>query len=326
MGCRKLSYYETGLLGESEQNFMSVSESAENASENLLDYYPFGKPMPGRQYVSAIASKRFGYQGQFAEADEETGWNSFYYREYDSEIGRFTSYDPMEEFHSPYEGMGNNPVSLYDPTGGKTGGGGGIKWGKNPGSSVGGKGAALTKAPRNFKLNLNFNFNLGSLLSGFMNATNNMVHLEDIDLGDGNVVKVRFMDSRDGRTSDNPVDPSLKNAFEGAIKEANKKVRIKSVLVTATTNGRHGKYSRHYSGKGVDLGAVNGEAIRPGQESVAALQLSFENQSGRRENFGPEMMRKSGGPYIHDGLTPEKKAARMGVKNKHKTHIHWSVN
>ena len=117
---------------------------------SAADYYPFGKPMPGRQYVSAIASKRFGYQGQFAEADEETGWNSFYYREYDSEIGRFTSYDPMEEFHSPYEGMGNNPVSLYDPTGGKTGGGGGIKWGKNPGSSVGGKGAALTKAPRNF--------------------------------------------------------------------------------------------------------------------------------------------------------------------------------
>jgi hypothetical protein len=39
------------------------------------DYYPFGLAMAGRSYSSE--KYRFGYQGQFAELDEETGWNSF---------------------------------------------------------------------------------------------------------------------------------------------------------------------------------------------------------------------------------------------------------
>ena len=100
---------------------MSVSESAENASENLLDYYPFGKPLPGRQYISSITNKRRGYQGYFSELDEETGWNNFYFRDYDAEVGRFLTFDPYNEFHSPYLGMGNNPISFYDPTGGYIG-------------------------------------------------------------------------------------------------------------------------------------------------------------------------------------------------------------
>jgi hypothetical protein len=38
------------------------------------DYYPFGLAMAGRSYTSE--KYRFGYQGQFAELDEETGWNA----------------------------------------------------------------------------------------------------------------------------------------------------------------------------------------------------------------------------------------------------------
>jgi RHS repeat-associated protein len=81
------------------------------------DYYPFGMEMPGRDYRSAEAY-RFGYQGQFAEKDEETGYNSFELRLYDNRLGRWLSTDPMYEFYSPYLANGNNPINIIDPTGG----------------------------------------------------------------------------------------------------------------------------------------------------------------------------------------------------------------
>ena len=63
---------------------------------------------------------RYGYQGEYAEKDEETGLNAFQLRMYDSRIGRWISPDPYGEFHSPYLAMGNNPVSVTDPDGGCT--------------------------------------------------------------------------------------------------------------------------------------------------------------------------------------------------------------
>lgn len=60
---------------------------------------------------------RYGYQGQFAEKDEETGWNHFELREYDPVIGRWTSTDPYGQYWSPYIGMGNDPVNGTDPDG-----------------------------------------------------------------------------------------------------------------------------------------------------------------------------------------------------------------
>ena len=80
--------------------------------------YAFGAPLTGLNYT--IGSKRYrqGYQGQFAEKDEETGWESFELRSYDSRIGRWISADPASQFNSPYVGMGNNPVSGVDPDGG----------------------------------------------------------------------------------------------------------------------------------------------------------------------------------------------------------------
>ncbi len=82
------------------------------------DYYPFGKV--AKTACSGAGSYRYGYQGEFSEKDNETDWNSFELRQYDSEIGRFTTTDPMGEFWSSYVGMGNDPVNLTDPTGGET--------------------------------------------------------------------------------------------------------------------------------------------------------------------------------------------------------------
>ncbi|MGJ1409072.1 putative toxin [Sphingobacterium thalpophilum] len=77
------------------------------------DYYPYGM-----EVRSGGIDSRYGYQGLYAEKDKETGWNSFELRNYDPAVGRWLTVDPMAQYVSPYVGMGNNPVSLFDPTGG----------------------------------------------------------------------------------------------------------------------------------------------------------------------------------------------------------------
>ncbi len=60
----------------------------------------------------------YDYQGQYSEKDPVTGLNNFELRMYDGRIGRWISKDPAGQFATPYEGMGNNPVSSVDPNGG----------------------------------------------------------------------------------------------------------------------------------------------------------------------------------------------------------------
>jgi RHS repeat-associated protein len=90
------------------------------------DYYPFGAEMRG----SCIDNQgRYGYQGDYAEQDKETGWNAFELRMYDPLIGRSTSVDPYRQYHSPYLWVGNNPINMVDPDGGnafKSDGNGGL--------------------------------------------------------------------------------------------------------------------------------------------------------------------------------------------------------
>nr|WP_247716558.1 RHS repeat-associated core domain-containing protein [Sinomicrobium weinanense] len=75
--------------------------------------------MPGRKLTDA-EGYRYGYQGEFAETDVETGKPVFELRLYDPRINRWLSPDPMGEFYSPYLAMGNNWGSTTDPTGGMT--------------------------------------------------------------------------------------------------------------------------------------------------------------------------------------------------------------
>jgi RHS repeat-associated protein len=85
---------------------------------NASDYYPYGLPIGYRSHSSE--HYRYDYQGQFAEKDEETGWNSFELRMYEPVIGRWTSTDPYGQYASPYIGMGNSPLVGIDPDGGFT--------------------------------------------------------------------------------------------------------------------------------------------------------------------------------------------------------------
>jgi RHS repeat-associated protein len=72
-------------------------------------------PMPNRRTVGGEAY-RYAFQGQ--EKDPETGKEAFELRLWDSRIGRWLSPDPYGQFHSPYNGMGNDPINGIDPNGG----------------------------------------------------------------------------------------------------------------------------------------------------------------------------------------------------------------
>jgi RHS repeat-associated protein len=73
--------------------------------------------MPGRQIVGG-EPYRYGYQGEFAETDEETGKPAFQLRLYDPRINRWMSPDPARQHASPYMSMSNNWANVVDPDGG----------------------------------------------------------------------------------------------------------------------------------------------------------------------------------------------------------------
>ncbi|MBX7151979.1 hypothetical protein K1X84_10090 [bacterium] len=56
-------------------------------------------------------------------ADFGLNWYEYGWRTYDAQLGRWHQVDPMDEFHSPYCYVGNNPANLIDPDGSQTGGG-----------------------------------------------------------------------------------------------------------------------------------------------------------------------------------------------------------
>jgi RHS repeat-associated protein len=114
------TYELTDHLGTVRATINRNKVSGQNlaAIETWADYYADGEVMPTRSGTSSLNS-RYGYQGQFAEVNPEAGYHDFDLRNYDVTIGRWLQPDPMDQYWSSYNGMGNNPVSIVDPTGGK---------------------------------------------------------------------------------------------------------------------------------------------------------------------------------------------------------------
>jgi RHS repeat-associated protein len=93
-----------------------------NRVTQATDYYPFGLTMRS-QSMSTDPTYRYGYQGQYAEKDDETGWEHFELREYDPVIVRTLVPDPSSQFYSSYLWVGNDPINSVDPDGGTCCGG-----------------------------------------------------------------------------------------------------------------------------------------------------------------------------------------------------------
>ena len=82
------------------------------------DYYAYGWTLPARNG----GTYRYGFQGENAEKDPETGWVAFELRQYDGRVGRWMTVDPENEFYSPYLAFGNDPINTTDPSGGSSDG------------------------------------------------------------------------------------------------------------------------------------------------------------------------------------------------------------
>src|SRR5690606_6416397 len=86
-------------------------------------YYPHGLPMAALSSQSHnFSGSRHRYQGNEQLKELDLGWMDFHNRQYDPQIGRFLSVDPLaaaggQDRLSPFQAMGNNPVSRVDPLG-----------------------------------------------------------------------------------------------------------------------------------------------------------------------------------------------------------------
>jgi RHS repeat-associated protein len=103
------SYFVKDHLGSVRITFSQDSTVILNAQ----DYYPFGETMrvlPGNPYQNR-------YKFTEKERDDQTGYDYFGARYYDSELGRWLSVDPLAEIYpdwSPYNYCFNNPINIID--------------------------------------------------------------------------------------------------------------------------------------------------------------------------------------------------------------------
>jgi RHS repeat-associated protein len=112
------SYELNDHLGNVRATISKGLTQGQYTVENATAYYATGMLMPRMQlYGTGANTYRYGYQGQYAEKDGETGWNDFELRDYDSRIGRWMMRDPAEQYWSPYMAMGNDWVNCTDPDG-----------------------------------------------------------------------------------------------------------------------------------------------------------------------------------------------------------------
>jgi RHS repeat-associated protein len=83
----------------------------------VFDYYPFGMPMPGRNF--SANEYRYGFNGKEKDDEIKDVGVSYDYgmRMYDSRLGRFLSVDPISSRYpmlSSYQFASNNPIRGID--------------------------------------------------------------------------------------------------------------------------------------------------------------------------------------------------------------------
>src|SRR5574344_2719184 len=110
-------YYESDHLGS-----VSYVTNDNGQVTQTLNYLPYGEDLVDLQNFSEMPTEyNLGvYQFNGKEKDDETGYNYYGARYYDSEKIGWLSVDPMSDKYpslSPYVYCADNPVILVDPDG-----------------------------------------------------------------------------------------------------------------------------------------------------------------------------------------------------------------
>ena len=119
-------YVLTDHLGNARVTFsdlngngvVELGENSEIVQEN--HYYPFGMNQKGPWNAAAPVRNNYQYNGIEHIQDLGLNVNFAFYRTLDPSLGRWWQVDPeAESFYgmTPYNSMGNNPVSIVDPEG-----------------------------------------------------------------------------------------------------------------------------------------------------------------------------------------------------------------
>jgi len=104
-----ISYFYAGskLIASKDSNGLEYKYQDRLGSDIESRQLPFGQELVN-------SGNRFEFTGK--ELDDQSGLNYFNARYYDSNLGRFTSIDPVKDNH-PYAYVANNPTNYVDPSG-----------------------------------------------------------------------------------------------------------------------------------------------------------------------------------------------------------------
>jgi ankyrin repeat protein len=155
-----------------------------------------------------------------------------------------------------------------------------------------------------------------------------------IILDNGQVVKIEFGTSDDGKSANNLVHTKLIKALKALLNRVSQHMEVQVIFIKTTTNGKHGKKSNHkvhQKARAIDISRINGQFVEalgqePKQEMIKLWQDIIDSLPDTRENFGPCFLHKKevgkeAEVYIHSDPIEHEKL----VKN-HKDHIHFAVN
>lgn len=116
--------------------------------------------------------------------------------------------------------------------------------------------------------------------------------------------------------------PAMQPKTQDYVEKTAAAAGVKSINISATTNGEHAPNSNHYNGTAVDINKVNGErVIKAGKNpSVAADVSSIQNAANNpkvgvaHENYGPAGLYKGG-----------KQITNQKLQSQHENHIHITI-
>jgi RHS repeat-associated protein len=111
-------FYLSDHLGNVRVAFTRNASNGQVVLRQVNGYYPYGMNIKGLSgYFNTTAINEYLFQGKEFDNELDLNWFDFHARMYDPVLGRWHVQDPMMQYVSGYAAMGDNPVSMIDPSG-----------------------------------------------------------------------------------------------------------------------------------------------------------------------------------------------------------------